>query len=145
MIKKILDKGRYCFHESFDSWEEAIRASVVPLVVEGIADVNYGEDIINAVKEYGPYIVIAPDVCIPHAKEGKNVSETAISFMKTEKPVQFSDNPEENANLFFVLASTDNEQHLENLMALVDLLDDPAKKDLLMAAKCPEDLRKLID
>ncbi|OON99449.1 MAG: PTS sugar transporter subunit IIA [Epulopiscium sp. Nele67-Bin004] len=144
MLKEIVEKGRFRFHESFDNWEDAIVASVEPLIKEGIASPQYGEDIIRAVKEFGPYIVIAPDVCIPHAQEGKNVSETAITFMRTEKPVKFSDNPEENANLFFALASTDNDKHLNNLMALVELLEDEDKKELLMKATCEEDLRKLI-
>jgi PTS system ascorbate-specific IIA component len=143
MFKELLEKKRYSFHEGFDNWEDAIAASVQPLIEEGVALPEYVDEIVNSIKKFGPYIVIAPNICIPHAQEGKGVKDTAICFMKTNKPVHFSDNPEHDAQLFFVLASTDNEKHMENLTALVGFIEDENVVSKLLNAQCFDDIKDL--
>lgn len=144
MFKELVENNRYCFYDGFDSWEDAIKASVTPLINEGIATEEYTQAIIDSVNNNGPYIVIAPNICIPHAQQGKGVNDTAISFMKTNKPVKFSDSEEHNAQLFFVLASTDNNKHLNNLAELVEFLGDEQNVEKLLASTCGEDLQHLI-
>lgn len=144
MFKELVENNRYCFYDGFDSWEDAIKASVTPLINEGIATEEYTQAIIDSVNNNGPYIVIAPNICIPHAQQGKGVNDTAISFMKTNKPVKFSDSEEHNAQLFFVLASTDNNKHLNNLAELVEFLGDEQNVEKLLASTSGEDLKSLI-
>lgn len=144
MFKELVENNRYCFYDGFDNWEDAIKASVTPLINEGIATEEYSQAIIDSVNNNGPYIVIAPNICIPHAQEGKGVNSTAISFMKTNKPVKFSDSDEHNAQLFFVLASTDNSKHLNNLAELVEFLGNEENVEKLLVSTCGEDLQALI-
>lgn len=144
MFKELVKNNRYCFYDGFDNWEDAIKASVTPLINEGIATEEYTQAIIDSVNNNGPYIVIAPNICIPHAQQGKGVNDTAISFMKTNKPVKFSDSEEHNAQLFFVLASTDNNKHLNNLAELVEFLGDEQNVEKLLASTSGEDLKSLI-
>lgn len=145
MFKEFVEKKHYSFHEGFDSWEDAVRAACEPLLADGTIEKEYPEAIIAKVKEYGPYIVIAPNICIPHAQEGVGVNDTAICFMKTEKPVHFSDDPEHDAQLFFVLASTDNAIHLQNLAELSEELSDEDFVEKVLQAKTAEDLYALED
>ena len=63
--------------------------------------------------------------------------------MKTEQPVSFSDDGEHDARLFFVLASTDNARHLENLSEMADMLSDEEFVAKLLACHKPADLEKL--
>ena len=144
MLKQLIDKNRYSFHEGFDTWEEAVQAACVPLIEQNAIDKSYVDEIITSIKKHGPYIVIAPNICIPHAQEGKGVNETAICFMKTEKPVHFSDDPEHDAKLFFVLASTNNELHMKNLTDMVGLIENEATVEKLLEAKKVEDLIALL-
>lgn len=60
-----------------------------PLLDQNIITADYPGYIINNVHEFGPYIVIAPEICIPHAQEGKGVNETAVAFMNVEEAVDF--------------------------------------------------------
>jgi PTS system ascorbate-specific IIA component len=143
MFKELLEKKRYSFHQGFENWEDAIAASVKPLIDEGVALPEYVDEIISSVKKHGPYIVIAPNICIPHAQEGKGVKDTAICFMKTDQPVHFSDSSEHDAQLFFVLASIDNEKHMENLMELVAFLEDENIVKQLLNAQSYEDIKNL--
>lgn len=143
MFKELVTKERYSFHEGFDDWRDAVRAACQPLLDDGTIEPEYSEAIIAKVEELGPYIVIAPDICIPHAQESVGVNDTAVCFMKTEKPVHFSEDGEHDARLFFVLASTDNAKHLENLSELADELSDEDFVAKILAAKSSADLQQL--
>ena len=147
MLKELVEKGRVAFSDAALSWEDAVEQSCEVLIKQGAVEPSYPKDIIKMVKQYGPYIVIAPHIAIPHAQEGNGVNETALAFFKTTQPVQFpaSDHgkPEDyQANLFFVLASCNNEEHLNNLMALSDQLSDEEFVSDLLKATTTEDLLK---
>lgn len=145
MIRDILDKNRYSFYEKFDNWEDAIIQACKPLLEQNAIQAIYQDLIIENIKKFGPYIVIAPNIAIPHAQEKQGVNETCMAFMKTEVPVKFSDNPEHNAQLFFVLASTNNDLHLENLCELVEFLENKDIVEKLEKAKTREDLEKIFE
>ena len=121
-----------------------MKAACTPLVLQKAIEEEYSDLIIQSIKKHDPYIVIAPKIAIPHAQEGKAVNETSICFMKTNTPVSFGDSEEYDAQLFFVLASVDNEVHLKNLMKMVELISDEEVVDKLLNAKSVEDLKKLI-
>ncbi|MBR2216637.1 MAG: PTS sugar transporter subunit IIA [Selenomonadaceae bacterium] len=141
MFKEFVEAKHYSFHEGFDDWRDAVRAACAPLIADKTIEKEYPEIIIGKVEELGPYIVIAPNICIPHAERGRGVNGTAMCFMKTEKPVSFDPNdPEKDARIFVVLAATDDEVHLKNLMELSETLSDEAIVEKLLQAKTPEDL-----
>lgn len=141
-IGELIEKNRVSFHERFDSWEEAIRASCQTLIDDGSIEDAYVESVINSVKKFGPYIIIMPNVALPHAQENaEGVNDTAISFMKVEEPVSFEEgNPEKDARLFFTLASADHNVHLENMGKLAELLMNQPLVDELLEAKNVDDL-----
>lgn len=144
MLKEIIEKKRYSFHKGFEKWEDAVEAACKPLIEEGVIEEEYVNSIVSSIKNFGPYIVIAPNICIPHAQEGKGVNETAICFMRTEEPVHFSDDPEHDARLFFVLASTDNERHMQNLVNMVGLIEDEKVVEKMINSTSVEDLKALV-
>lgn len=144
MLKELVEKKRYSFHEGFDDWRDAVRAACQPLIDDGAIKPIYPDEIIKKVEELGPYIVIAPNLCIPHAQEGVGVNETAMCFMKTEKPVHFDpSDPDKDARVFVVLASTDNNIHLQNLALLVETMSDEDKFAKILEATTPEELVKI--
>lgn len=107
MLKEFVESNHYKFAEEASDWEEAIRMSCECLEADGTVEANYKADIIECVKKYGPYIVIMPNVAMPHSQEcAKGVHKTAVAFMKLKKPVSFEPgNAEMDARLFFTLAS----------------------------------------
>ena len=115
------------------------------LEADGTVEANYKEDIIACVEKYGPYIVIMPDVAMPHSQEcAEGVHDTAIGFMKLEQPVSFDENdPEKDARLFFTLASCNPDQHLANMTKLSELLMNEDVVAALLEAGSPEDLLKI--
>ena len=120
-------------------------ASCQPLLEDGSIEKEYVESVIACVKKYGPYIVFAPKIAMPHSQEGATgVNKTAIAFMKLEKPVSFEEgDPEKDAQLFFTLASCNPDQHLNNMMKLSEMLMNEDVVKALADAKTPEDLLKI--
>ncbi len=67
-------------------------ASCQPLLDDGSIEQAYIDAVIGCVKKYGPYIVFAPNIAMPHSQEGAvGVNDTAVSFMKLEEPVHFEE------------------------------------------------------
>lgn len=140
MLKTLVEKGYCSVHDGFDSWEEAIRVAAKPLLDNKDINNGYVDSMVSNVKENGPYIIIAPKTCIPHAADKENVNRTAISFMKCHNPVFFGNSPSEAAQLFFVLASADEKVHLQNMQNLVNLLDTDGIIDQLLKASSVEEI-----
>lgn len=127
-------------------WREAIRESCLLLLDQKIIDETYVAEIIHCVEEYGPYIVIVPQVAMPHSSENsKGVFGTAISFTKMKQPVRFeSDDGEKFATLFFTLAAKQVEEHMENIQKLSELLMTEGLIDRLMATNSIEDYQAVM-
>lgn len=145
MLREFVEQKHYKFAEEAKDWEDAVRMSCEVLEADGTVEANYKEDIIACIKKYGPYIIILPNVAMPHSQEGaQGVHKTAIAFMKLEKPVSFDPgDPEKDAQLFFTLASCDSEQHLANMGKLSAMLMDEDVVAELEKAKTPEDLLEI--
>jgi ascorbate PTS system EIIA or EIIAB component len=141
-IEELVAKERVQFYEEFSSWEEAIMASFKPLLADGSITGAYVDSVIHCVTKYGPYIVFAPDIAMPHAQENaEGVRQNAISFMKVEKPVEFEKgNREKDARLFFSLASANHDIHLENMQKLAEILLKDGVIAALLEAHDADDL-----
>lgn len=145
LLNELVEKKLTCYEEGFDDWKEAIRGNAKPLIAEGYIENEYVDAVIACVEKYGPYIVIAPNIAMPHSTEGApGVLKTGIGFMKTEKPVHFDpDDPEKDARLFFMLASNDSDTHLNNMMQLAEMLSDDNLVADLLTVRNDEDLLKV--
>ncbi len=145
ILQKILDNKWFTFAEGFDSWEDAITKAVEPLVDTGAVEPTYINSIVQCVKENGPYIVIAPDICIPHSNAPDRVNKTCMGFMRTEHPVDFGPGAEWKARLFFTLADVDEEEHLQNLRSLMKTLAEEENIQKLLEVKNEDDLRRTVN
>ena len=146
MIDKIIEKGLFDFYDEIDSWQEAINKSCNKLIEKNIVDERYPKQVIETVEKYGPYIVLIPGVAMPHCQEcADGVNDTAVSFMKVEKPVVFDEEDrDKDARLFFTIASEDSSKHLENIAALSDILCDEEIVEAFNKAKNVNDLKEIV-
>lgn len=147
MLREFVNNKHTVFAQHFDTWEEAIKAGCQPMLDDGTIEDSYVDSVIKCVNDFGPYIVIAPMIAMPHASTGSvGVHKNHIAFMKVEEPVHFDpNNADVDAKLFFTLAAVDSEKHLENMVKLSEMLmNDDLVKDL-MDVKSDEDLLVLAD
>lgn len=142
MLREFFEKKHYKFAKEASCWQEAVRISCEPLLKDNSITEKYVEEIILCIKEYGPYIVIMPNVAMPHSKITKDgVNKTSITFMKLEKPVSFDENdPEKNALIFFTIASSNPDEHLDNIVKLSHILGNEELIQKLQEIENPEEL-----
>ncbi|MDU5510712.1 PTS sugar transporter subunit IIA [Enterococcus gilvus] len=125
MLNYFYDNGLINYSDKeITDWREAIAESCQLLLDKKIIDQTYVDEIIRCVEEHGPYIVIVPEVAMPHSsEESEGVFGTAISFTKMKHSVSFeSADEEKSAVLFFTLAAKNPEEHMENIQNLSELL-----------------------
>lgn len=105
-----------------ENWQEAIRISTKPLEKGGYVEQRYKEEIISNVNQFGPYIIIAEHVVMPHARPEQGTCGTQFAVTLFRTPVLFDNGLD--GKLFITLAAADNKSHMEALAELAELLDD---------------------
>lgn len=109
--------------ESAKDWRDAIRIAVKPLEEHGYVEPRYKEEIISNVENMGPYIVIADNIALPHARPEQGALETQIGVTLFQQNIVF-DGKDMPARLFITLAAKDSDSHLDALMEISELLSD---------------------
>lgn len=125
------------------TWEEAIRSSSEKLVELKFIEPSYVDAMIKIVNDYGPYIVIAPNIAMPHARPEAGSNKVGFSIMLCKEAVAFSDEPEHQARLFVTLSCVSADTHLKMIQALVNILGDEDKVEEILNAKTEEELLEL--
>jgi len=133
-------KGNTKFIEEVSSWEESIKIAAKPLLEKKFIKETYIQSMIDNVHKYGGYIVLVPEIAMPHAKDEDSVNQTGMSFLKLEKPVEYPD--EKEVKIIFVLAAKDNSGHLELIADLSSILADD---DVLTKFKNVKNEKELIE
>ncbi|MEG1002726.1 MAG: BglG family transcription antiterminator [Clostridium sp.] len=107
-------------------YEDVILNGVKPLVNNKYVTEKYGEEIIKNLKELGPYMVIAPGICLAHADLRGDINRTSMSFINLKYPVKFNSEFNDPVKIVLTFASKDKESHLNALLEFMDLINNPA-------------------
>lgn len=142
MLKALLTEGRIKIRDSVKDWKEAIYLAAKPLEEDGSIEPAYTKAMIRSVESMGSFLVMSPGIAIPHARPEAGVRWMSMSLLKVREKVYFTE--EKYANLFFILASTDGNSHLDALRELSALFSDEAAYDKFMKADTVEELHQLI-
>lgn len=135
MLKELLTEKTVDTNISVNNWEEAIRYGGSLLEKTGSIDSNYTNKMINAVKNYGPYIVIAPGIALAHASSKDGVNEIGMSLVTLNKGIPFGNTENDPVKIVVCLAAIDHHTHLKALSELVALLDDEEFVEMLLSSK----------
>lgn len=122
-------------------WREAIRHAGDGLVAGGVTTEAYTDQMIAAVEEHGPYIVIAPGVALAHARPSESVKKGGLSWVSLASPVEFGHKSNDPVSLVIGLAALDHTAHIEVLRAVAGILSDPAARRRLDAAESADEVR----
>ena len=141
MLKEQLT-GNTMFIEIIDSWQEAIRLSAEPLVNNGTVEDTYVEAMIQNVLENGNYIILLPQVAMPHARPEYGSKGVGLTFLRVKEPVMFPDG--EPVKIFFTLSSDSPEGHLDLIASLGELLSDEELYQKLFDVETEEELLDLV-
>ncbi|WP_172369987.1 BglG family transcription antiterminator [Sporosarcina jiandibaonis] len=140
-LSDLLAPSKITLRKAVSSWEEAIRLCAKPIVESGHIKPEYVEAIINQ-GEKDPYIVIAPNVAIPHAAPEEGVNDVAMSLLRLEEGVKFGE--KYIINLVVIIAAKDKQQHFRALTQLMKLAQSEKDRYEMIQSQSIEDIYDII-
>lgn len=144
-LAKAFADGSLAAKVEADSWREAIQIAGGLLVQSGRTTEQYTADMISAIEDLGPYIVIAPGIALPHARPSEAVVETGLSLVTLAAPVEFGNSANDPVQIVIALAARDHDAHIETMSELATLLSDTENVNSLLNAWNTEQLRSVLE
>lgn len=129
------------------NWHEAIKIGTDMLEKSGAIQPSYYQAITSSIKKLGPYIVIAPDFAMPHARPEDGVNKTSFALVTFAEPIYIE---EERVKVMVTLAGSCSDEHMDGLMEVTQVLDDEQSEtginlDKLLNCKTNQDIFNVID
>lgn len=125
------------------TWMDSIKLGGELLLKNGYIKKEYIREMIEVVNKYGSYIVISPNIALPHARNTNNVIKTGISIIRLKDQIMFPN--EKNVKIVITLCSKDNKEHLDGLVELTELLNLKEFKEEILKAKDKEEILNYIE
>lgn len=122
---------------------DAIRLAGDLLVQANKVTSEYVDAMVKNYIEIGPYIVIAPNIAIPHARPENGVQETGISLLRLSDPIEFGHESNDPVKLICAIAGTDQSSHLEMLKGISQVLGNKAKLETILKTNEKKDIVEL--
>ncbi|EKN3347624.1 PTS sugar transporter subunit IIA [Yersinia ruckeri] len=132
-----------------NDWRAAIKLGTDMLIASGAVTPAYYQAIISSVEKLGPYIVIAPNFAMPHARPEDGVNRTAFALVTLADPIYF-DGEDDAVDVLITLAGSNSDEHMAGLMEVTQVLDDENSEtgvdlDKLRRCRTIEDVYAVID
>lgn len=129
--------------DSVDTWEDAVRVSLKPLVDGGYAEPRYAENVIAGIKNVGPYVVLTDDIALIHARPEEGAIKTQMGLTLLRNPVHF-EGSDSDVMLLFALAAQDSTSHVDAIRVLASFCMDESKVEQLKSCSTPEEIFNLL-
>ncbi|OXX21410.1 PTS sugar transporter subunit IIA [Vibrio sp. V08_P9A1T1] len=147
--QSLIDNDSIQLNAQASTWQEAIKIGTDRLIKSGAIHPCYHDAIISSVEQLGPYIVIAPNLALPHARPENGVIRTAFALVTLQTPIYF-DGEDEPVDVLITLAGSSSDQHMEGLMEVTQVLDDEESEtgvdlDKLRRCRTAQDVYQVID
>ncbi|HHP0459265.1 PTS sugar transporter subunit IIA [Vibrio owensii] len=147
--QSLIDNNSIKLQAKASNWREAIKIGTDMLIASGAIQPSYHDAIISSVEELGPYICIAPNLALPHARPENGVIRTAFALVTLEEPIYF-DGEDEPVDVLITLAGSSSDEHMEGLMEVTQVLDDEDSEtgvdlDKLRRCRSKTDVFNVID
>lgn len=123
---------------------EAVTKAGELLVESNRVSHDYVASMLQAIEQFGPYIVIAPRIALAHGKPSEAVVKTGLSLLLLREPVEFKHSQNDPVSLVFGLAATDHTKHINLMAELAELLSDSSKVNSLLNAADINQIRALL-
>ncbi len=147
--QSLIDNNSIKLQVKASNWREAIKIGTDMLIASGAIQPSYHDAIISSVEELGPYICIAPNLALPHARPENGVIRTAFALVTLEEPIYF-EGEDEPVDVLITLAGSSSDEHMEGLMEVTQVLDDEDSEtgvdlDKLRRCRSKTDVFNVID
>ncbi len=139
-IGSYIGAGGIALGQEARTWEEAVRQAGDLLVREGVCDPSYVQDMVDTVRELGPYIVVTPGVALAHARPKGSVARNGIAVATFPDGVRFGNPDNDPVYVVFAIAAVTDEEHLGLFREVAGFLGTEGNIALLEQARGVADL-----
>lgn len=105
-------------------WDVLIRRSAALLERDRVIDARYVDAVFDSIRRNGSYMVIVPRVLLAHARPEEGALGTGLSLVTPRTDAPLDGDPAMPIRMFFTLAATDSETHLDLIAHLATVLVD---------------------
>ena len=81
LLDSLKENNSVILKKEAETWEEAIKVCMQPLLDKGTIEQEYVDAIIERTKELGPFYILAPGLAMPHERPEKGVNKDCFSFV----------------------------------------------------------------
>ena len=104
----------------------------------GLDNEDYTQAMIDAVDEFGPYMVLAPGLALAHARPEDGVLDIGVSLVTLDPPVNFGSKANDPVNLVIAFCAVDKTGHTDMLARLAMFLEDERRREQLASTSQPD-------
>ncbi|WP_087017641.1 PTS sugar transporter subunit IIA [Thaumasiovibrio subtropicus] len=124
MLKDYIDEHVVQLNAQVSGWEHAVRTAGQLLLDTNQVEQAYVDGMVDAIKELGPYVVIAPGIAFAHARPDSSVKKDCISVLTLDTPVEFGSAENDPVDTVFAFGATSKDCHMSVLTNLCEFLSD---------------------
>jgi transcriptional antiterminator len=110
-----------------ENWSEVVEEAGKPLLMSGAIKREYILAMKEAIRLYGPYVVIAPGVVLLHAQPEQGAKRVCMSLITLKKPICFGHPRFDPVEVAFVLGTTNDLKYINALRQLTSLVREKKK------------------
>ena len=147
--ESLIENNSILLKADANNWQKAVKLGTDMLIASNAIESSYHEAIIHCVNTMGPYIIIAPNLAMPHARPEDGVNRTAFALVTLKNPIYF-DGEVAPVDVLVTLAGSTSDQHMEGLMEVIKIVEDENSEtgidlDKLRRCNTKEDVYAVID
>lgn len=120
-LSDLLVENRYKRVKSVENWKEGIKLASQVLLENNSIHKKYIDSMIEMVEKFGPYIVIADGIALPHSNDFQYVNKIDASLLVFDEPCYIKD---KKVNVFLVVSLVDKNSHLNLFAQISEILND---------------------
>ncbi|MGI0530242.1 PTS sugar transporter subunit IIA [Treponema socranskii] len=140
----ILQHKTFALKAKFATWQDAVKKSVDLLVDCGCASPSYYEAILQSVRDFGPYFVIAPGIAMPHARPESGALKLGYSLVCLHEPIAFGHKTNDPVDILLCITAPDKQSLNEKaIIEVMTLFDNDDALAALRKAETEADLEKI--
>lgn len=143
-MNSLFEKDHIKIKVSVSDYEDAIKKVGQILVDTNSIKENYIQSMIDAIKQLGPYIVMAPGFALAHARPSEDVLKEDVSIITLKEPVCFN-SINDPVYVIMCLAAKDSNSHIDLMQKIATILMKGDTIENLKKVNSVEDVQKIFE
>lgn len=128
---------------SAESFLKASSEATLMLEQAGVVKAGYESEVIQIIRENGPYMVLAPQVAIVHGRPSEAASKAAAAVFISETDLISGSEKNDPVRIIFAISATSNEEHIEMLKTLALFLTNPGVVEKMQECSTVSEVRHI--